>query len=249
MTICLVVLGHVLDGYNRAGNWGNCQMIVGGMISTAINIFHMPLFFMISGYVFGMAYIEAGVLRKQHVKYQMFNLAFLYVMFSVLYAEVKIVSSPWVNTNISWGDIILIPVILVFLRVNFVVFMRLFYKQSITKMVIVSFGCCMLYSILGVGKLGFEITLKKVIYYTVYFLVGYAFQQSNNFLSLMKRNSLAIGRVGRRGGMFFLLLNEYGFFCFSEIVVRLVRPLIALQISMFFVLLFYSKWRKSGILA
>lgn len=110
MTICLVVLGHVLDGYNRAGNWENYQMFIGRIISTVINIFHMPLFFMISGFVFGTAYIEAGELKKQRVKYQILNLSLLYGIFSILYAVVKMVSSPWVNSNITWKDIMLIPI-------------------------------------------------------------------------------------------------------------------------------------------
>lgn len=44
-------------------------------------------------------------------------------------------------------------------------------------------------------------------------------------------------------------MNENGFFCFSELVVRIVRPVIALHISVFLVLLFYSKWRNLGIIS
>lgn len=254
MTICLVVFGHVLDGYNRAGNWENYQMVIGRVISTVINLFHMPLFFMISGYVFGTAYIEAGELKKQNVKYQIFNLLLLYGIFSILYAVVKIVGSPWVNSNITWKDIMLIPIKAIDLYWYFYVLiflyliMRIWYKQSVIKLVILSFCGCMLYSIVGIGRLGFEMTLKSVIYYAIFFLVGYAFQQNYNFMNILQKQLVAIGMVGG-GGMIFLLLNKNGFLCFSELVVRIMRPIIALHISVFFVLLFYSKWRKSGIIS
>ena len=53
IAILLVVIGHVLGGYT--GNYGlpQYQRII-NLLVDIIYSFHMPLFFMISGYVFGL---------------------------------------------------------------------------------------------------------------------------------------------------------------------------------------------------
>lgn len=86
--ILLVILGHVLSGYLDAGTFPEAYY---GFyyLRTWIYSFHMPLFFVISGYTFTLAYYRDGQLQRQGFFRQLTNLGWLYVFFCVLQWGVK----------------------------------------------------------------------------------------------------------------------------------------------------------------
>lgn len=86
--ILLVILGHVLSGYLDAGTFPEAYYSF-YQLRTWIYSFHMPLFFIISGYTFTLAYYGDGKLRKKGFARQMVNLLWLYVLFSLLQWSIK----------------------------------------------------------------------------------------------------------------------------------------------------------------
>jgi fucose 4-O-acetylase-like acetyltransferase len=50
--IFCVVLGHALNGFIGEGIFENNKYLIANIIEYIIGIFHMPLFFMVSGYLF-----------------------------------------------------------------------------------------------------------------------------------------------------------------------------------------------------
>lgn len=80
--ILLVILGHVLSGYLDAGAFPEAYASF-YHVRTWIYSFHMPLFFVLSGYTFTLAYYRDGKLRKGGFARQMFNLFWIYTLFAL----------------------------------------------------------------------------------------------------------------------------------------------------------------------
>lgn len=103
-----VVIGHIFDGYIKAGLFeSNRDFLSYGF--KIIYGFHMPLFFIVSGYVFQMAYIKDGK-KKPNLKKQIINILIIYVVFSILLGLFKIIMGRYTNVTIDYMDLLLIPV-------------------------------------------------------------------------------------------------------------------------------------------
>lgn len=109
--ILLVVVGHVLGGYT--GNYGvpQYQKII-DLIVDIIYTFHMPLFFMISGYVFGLKkYNWSKSNYVVFVKYKAKTLLVPYFLFSTLQILIKLPLQGKIASVLSWKNILLLPLI------------------------------------------------------------------------------------------------------------------------------------------
>jgi fucose 4-O-acetylase-like acetyltransferase len=100
----LVVLGHVLSGYLDAGTFPEAYS---GMhqVRTWIYSFHMPLFFLISGFTFTLAYYRDGKLRRDGFGRQLWNLAWVYVLFALLQWGIKQLVPGLVNETYTLEDL------------------------------------------------------------------------------------------------------------------------------------------------
>ncbi len=111
--IILVVLGHAVRGYMNAGTFPEHAALLQGVYDF-IYSFHMPLFFMISGLLFGLAYctgtIPGSRLRRPSFVRQLKNLIFLYVVYSLLLGVLKLLLGGFVNRTVSVSDLLLICV-------------------------------------------------------------------------------------------------------------------------------------------
>ena len=101
--IICVVLGHVLSGSLTAGGVPVSHSF-GPHLFQAVHAFHMPLFFLISGFVFSLAYYDA--LSK--VKVQLADLAVSYVVFSALIVAFNVLCARFVNRPASFDDLLAI---------------------------------------------------------------------------------------------------------------------------------------------
>lgn len=95
--ILLVILGHVVSGYID-GNYFPEMYWKFYWLRSWIYSFHMPLFFLVSGFTFTLAYVKGGTLRKNAFLRQMFSLFWLYTLFALVQWVVKQVAYDWVNT-------------------------------------------------------------------------------------------------------------------------------------------------------
>lgn len=69
----------------------------------------MPLFIMISRYVFSLTMLKAKEINSEKYKKQMINPVWICFLFNILYGLVKIIMSQWVNSEVTWLDLWLIP--------------------------------------------------------------------------------------------------------------------------------------------
>lgn len=111
--IILVVFGHVVQRLRVAavaGGSENAGLLQA--VEASIYAFHMPLFFLISGFVFAMAYFDkSGRLRREKVWWQVANLFLLYLIFAALFAVYLFFSQPQFVYNLggytSFGQFLL----------------------------------------------------------------------------------------------------------------------------------------------
>jgi fucose 4-O-acetylase-like acetyltransferase len=106
-TIILVVMGHVADGYLNAGLFLPYKSIL-TYSRCLVYSFHMPLFFVLSGITFYIAYVEKN--RKNKFIYQIVNLIWIYFIFSIIQWCFQKLFNGSVNNSYSLYDLILIPI-------------------------------------------------------------------------------------------------------------------------------------------
>ena len=94
--ILLVILGHVLSGYMDAHTFSGAYASF-YHVRTWIYSFHMPLFFLVSGFTFTLAYTREGELKKGSFLRQLVNIFWIYVLFALLQWWVKQIAADWVN--------------------------------------------------------------------------------------------------------------------------------------------------------
>lgn len=102
--ILLVILGHVLSGYWDAWTFPEAWVSF-YIVRNWIYSFHMPLFFLISGFTFTLAYFRHGTLKKKNYLRQLFNLFFIYVVFALIQWGVKQLVPELVNEVYTWDTL------------------------------------------------------------------------------------------------------------------------------------------------
>ena len=104
--ITLVVLGHVLRGLHDAGLIGDGPVFA--RVDAAIYLFHMPLFFALSGMFF-----ERGMLRRgiwKSIPPRIESLLYPILVWSYVLALSKIVAGSAASTPVgSWWDVLMYP--------------------------------------------------------------------------------------------------------------------------------------------
>lgn len=103
-TIISVVIGHVVAGYMKAGSFPDTYSLQ-LFLFQAIGTFEMPLFFIVSGFMYAMAYFDAdGRPKLNKLKWQLPNIAILYFLFTALIVAFKVFFSKYTNDQwTSWA--------------------------------------------------------------------------------------------------------------------------------------------------
>ncbi len=97
-------------GYLKSGTFQSDNDIV-EFVRALCYSFHMPLFFIMSGYAFTLAYVTSeGNVKRDKVKWQVLNLAILYVCASAILILLKIIAPQLGVDQASLRTLFLIPV-------------------------------------------------------------------------------------------------------------------------------------------
>ena len=174
--IITVVIGHVADGYLSAGMFSDYKGLM-SIIYELIYAFHMPLFFLVSGYVFQQAYYREGKEDKKRCNMQILNLAVLYIVFSAILWAFKFVFSGNVNTAVTVKDLFLIVLkpIAPFWYLYVLIFLYIIAKLLLKKEIGVVFPFI---ALTVVSVFGFwtprviMFPLYQILYYALFFFTG-----------------------------------------------------------------------------
>lgn len=185
-----VVLGHIADGYLNSGLYPQAGQMLNVLLEV-IYMFHMPLFIMISGYLYRMAYYTGTDCRTEKLKVQVLNVLSTYLLFSILMGLVKRVSGGFVNSQVSFRDILMIwakpiyPYWYLYVMILLYLFFFAFRKKIDNKAFIwITLICCIFSNLLST-ELYFEVF--HFLYYMCFFYIGMIYQKNKNFILFRKQ--------------------------------------------------------------
>lgn len=106
-----VILGHVVQGYQVAGFFPEYAFYLDGLFD-GIYSFHMPLFFMASGYLYEMTWNENKTASWGKIRKKFWDTMALYGLFSLLFWGSKTLAASHIQMNhvISVEELLMIPV-------------------------------------------------------------------------------------------------------------------------------------------
>lgn len=188
--ILLVIFGHVLSGYWDAWTFPEAYDSIFWTRSW-IYSFHMPLFFMVSGYTFTLAYYRDGVLQKKRYFRQLFSLFWLYTVFALLQWGIKQLVPDLVNQAYDTSDLLrmyleplgnfwYLYVLFVFYLVAAV--LHLPRLSEVFVLVLGGISVIVLYRDLDDSNL----TLYRILYHFFYFAAGIALCRNKQWLRSKK---------------------------------------------------------------
>ncbi len=173
--IICVVIGHVADGYFSAGMYPESSTFIYSVYNI-VYAFHMPLFMMISGFVFCTAYVREGIPNAKRIHRQILNLVAVYLIFSISFGLFKVAVGKYTNKPVSLMDVAMIwakPIapywylyVLIFLYLIFSV--ERLYK--INKYIMIS-----LLTVLALISQLFYLPyfqINSMLYYAIFFYIG-----------------------------------------------------------------------------
>lgn len=223
-TMLLVILGHCFDGYISAGIFpDDFYWLQEG--HSFIYSFHMPLFFIMSGFLFYYTYSNYSISK---LKYKIFDILILYFMFSVVQISIQILMVGKINRHLNMSDIFYLPIYTVppywylyVLAALYLISNVFFSKISIGK-ILVTFTIC-LFSTLFIHI--DEFSLSNIAYYLFFFVFGGALVTFDVDLKKWEKSLLFI-LIG-----YLLLVN-------LNLNNYVYRPLIAFLLSIFVIICF-----------
>ncbi len=172
----LVVAGHIADGYLDAGLFPEYRRTL-QLWYDIIYSFHMPLFFVLSGYAFLIAYGGERQAEKERFRLQLCNIAAVYVLFSIIQWIVKMIFASKVNSVYTVRDLFMIPVKTMppywYLYVLFFLYLigRMAERRKMPE-ILKLLGFLGIHSVSAYVSEDIWFELKHILYYGFYFYFG-----------------------------------------------------------------------------
>ncbi len=177
--IICVVLGHVVKGYLDTGLFAE-HVTALRYLYNGIYVFHMPLFFFLSGMVFLLTY-AGGKQRRELDRRRLFrhilNLALLYVIYSLLFGILKMIFADQVNVRVGLTDLLMIwarPIQLFWFLYVLILLLLIFSVDRIRTLpspvlLLCSFALSILTGFLAFPSI---FCIRQLCYHAVFFVFG-----------------------------------------------------------------------------
>ena len=213
-TILFVVLGHVLLGYVENDSFPQSTNLL-KIVQDWIYIWHMPLFFAISGYTFFLSYKKKNISDRQRLKRQEINLILIYLIFSLVLGVTKTIFANFVDNPMNMPEMIkgiILPNTLMWYLWVLVLYYFLFSRFTFVESHVWIVGCI---AALLIGRyldetMHLRICLKNFLCCIGYFYIGSHMEgllKNIKILKWLQYVAMMILWIG--GVMYVLLYNEY----------------------------------------
>lgn len=185
-----VVMGHIADGYIKATLFpDNAGFEVA--LYNIIYSFHMPLFFVLSGVSFGIAYLEGEKdykLKTTRINLQVKNIVILYFAWCVILWLFKMVFSNDVNSGVTLSNLLWLPLkainpywYLYVLALCYLITCLLISKHVNQKHVlIISTALCLAQYWIAKSWAG-QFTATAIVAYYLFFFIGLLISKRKDF--------------------------------------------------------------------
>ncbi len=235
--IILVVLGHMNRGIMSANMFLQDTNAL-KTLDRAVYSFHMPLFWMLAGYTFYLAYCKKREQSVHKFKKQLINTAYVYFLFSTVQWVIQFIASDYTNTKVTVSDLLLMPVRpmspfwFTFVLFFYYIFFYFFIKLSIPEYV--KIGIVAIVSALG-NPLDFDIVIpvRILLLHMLFFYLGIVFARYGRMIADSKIAFALLTVVGAA------LLAAYVFFSIPYIPL-LTDVLLPSVLGLAFFNLFYK---------
>ena len=172
------MLGHVADGYLKSKYFTDSKYLLYSIYNITY-AFHMPLFMMISGFVYYTAYFnQNGQPQRKRIYRQALNLAGIYLIFSFGFGVFKVACGNFSNSDVSMTDILMIwakpinPYWYLYTLIGLYMIFSSSITESINTRAILSITICLA---LISSFIHFEyFQLTSIMYYGFFFFFGMA---------------------------------------------------------------------------
>lgn len=239
--ILLVVFGHVAERYLEFDLYPEYSVFY-SILYKVVYSFHMPLFMMISGYLFSYSYVSSDFfLSEKRAKAHWIDLALVYLAMSVIAYVFKLMFSKVVLVSIEPLSLALIAIkpigylwylhtlLIVYAVTAYVVKKHINYRLWMA----ISIVLCLISTFVG-GQFFFARTIGLVFRYELFFFVGYLLEKMPDCFLFRKKMVFtsfgvalmlllfAINQSSRPDQIHFIqLILAYGlsvgiFFCFKQ---------------------------------
>lgn len=209
-----VVIGHVAYGYAQSGLYPQDGALLQAVMA-AVGSFHMAAFFVISGYMFSLAYVPDGALRAGRLREQAANLLGVYVVYSLAMGAGKVVLSSVANAEMAWGDLLLIwgktipPYWYIYVLLMFYGLFSLRRMRALNGGAV--FVCLFALSVAAYERwipLTNWFEIDRAAQYAVFFYAGYGIQQRGGLTKRQSAAALAVGGAASLAQTAALLLGR-----------------------------------------
>lgn len=232
IAVLFVVVGHCLNGYLNADTFPGAKFWF-LLLHEGIYLYHMPLFFLISGYTFSVAYIKGRALNQHKVMLQLGNMVLLYSVWAVLLWISKCLFSEFTNNTYGIQDLLnmfISPLgnywyIYVLALIYVVVIVLKMWKWNSTGLLI---GVTGLMLVARVYEEQLNLTLFRLAYFLCFFCVGCLLQRKANIIRSKKMLLLCLGVIALIGCCWW----QIGFSALAWLV---IKPVLVLAICGAFV--------------
>ncbi|MGL5414469.1 MAG: acyltransferase family protein [Clostridium sp.] len=250
--IILVVLGHVILGFLNANMYSDKKGLLEYIFFT-IYSFHMPLFFIISGYLYKKTWkIKSMEDLKKRIINKMIALGIPYILFSLFFGITKLMMNGSTNSEITIKDILKIPIhpigpywFLYALMGLFIVVPILEYAKINTKIILIIALMCTIFSNIFMIKIVFiSDTLQNILY----FYIGCILYEIFNYRKYFKLKSVMLG--GNIVLLIIYLIINILYFKINKCMIVtniLIGIILASTASIFIILVFYKKNKNNTL--
>lgn len=178
--ILTVVIGHCADGILSAGMYSQYKFEL-QVLHDAIYSFHMPLFFIVSGFVFW--------LSKSYDRYRtkVFDFIIVYVIWDFLTWLVKFLLGSKVNRQVGFEDLIgmfyhpIAPMWYLYVLIILYLIFSLLYIKKVSFKVVTLCGFIAVIDKMSNMNVG---VINQILYYAYFFVMGGYMAQTKLYLEL-----------------------------------------------------------------
>ncbi len=184
----LVIIGHIANSHLKANTFPAYQILM-EYVHSFIYMFHMPLFMLLSGFVFYKAYCCYREQKRRNYFLQLANLAWLYIFFAVALWCAKMLFSAHVVATVSLRDLLYLAIDPIdetwYLYVLFFIYIICYMVEKIKASEEIKLGALLLICFAAEFlPLSLSSPLYRILHYAFFFYCGvYLAKKPEGFLA------------------------------------------------------------------